>query len=131
MITLSDDTTTIALPYDLDWTDRTELPIKQATTRSVTGKLIVMTGVGLYGRPITLQPPQGGGWWDAGNEAQIMAWLAEPEKRLTLNWRGEIHTVMFDQTEARPYESEPVFYRTDSGPDRFVLPTFRLTTLEP
>ena len=131
MITLSDGTTTLELPYDLDWTDRTELPIQQSITRSLTGKLIAMSAVAQYGRTITLEPPTQGGWWPESNEAQVMEWIGEPEKKLTLVWRGETHAVMFRHTEARPYESAPVFYTTTPGDGDFIMPTFRLLTVEP
>jgi hypothetical protein len=129
--TLSDGITTVELPYDIDWTDRTELPIEQATKRSVTGKLIVMSAVGQYGRNITLEPPARGGWWPANKEPKILEWLAEPEKKLTLAWRGETHAVMFRHTEARAYESELVFYTVSPGEGDFIMPTFRFLTMEP
>lgn len=129
-VTLSDGTTALNLPYDLIWSDRNTLPVAQSSTRSVTGKLILMSAIGEYGRPITLVPPSRGGWWQNPNEDKIREWLATPEKKLTLNWRGETHTVMFRQTEGTPYESEPVFYDVIQGPEYIVRPTLRLITVE-
>lgn len=131
MITLSDGSTVLELPYDLNWIDRAEFPISQSVTRSVTGALIIMTAAGQYGREITLEPPRSGGWWLAENEAQILTWLAIPEKRLTLDVRGDIHAVMFRQSDARAYESTPVFYSANPGPDHYIIPTFRFLTVEP
>ncbi|UDL03971.1 hypothetical protein [Marinobacter sp. CA1] len=131
MITLSDGTATVEIPYDLAWTDRTWSPVAQSVTRSVTGAAIIMAASSLYGRPITLQAPARGGWMLVSNEAQIIAWHNEPGLKLVLDFHGETHTVRFAHHNGLGYESTPVRYQVDPGPDHLVIPTFRFITVEP
>ena len=131
MITLSDGTTTLALPAELDWTDRNWSPVAQSLTRSVTGSTIIMTGVRQHGRPITLEPPADAGWWSITNEAQIRAWLADPEQTLTLTLRGTSYNVRWRLYDGDAYSSEHINYTVGPGEDHQVAPTFRFFTVEP
>ena len=54
-ISLSDGTTTLALPPDLEWQDEFDwTPVEHSTDYSNTGSLIVHEGERQDGRPITL-----------------------------------------------------------------------------
>ena len=130
-ITLSDDTTTIELPEDLRWSDRNWSPVEQSFTRSVTGKPIIMVDASQYGRPITLQAPDRGGWMLATKEPQIITWHNTPGQKLTLNFHGEIHVVQFRHHDGQGYESTPLRFLINPGPDHQVIPTFRFITVEP
>jgi|TARA_Y100000114_G_C11763926_1_gene331898 hypothetical protein len=131
-ITLSDGSVTIELPEDLIWSDRLSWsPVTQTMTRGLTGAPIIMYDVAQYGRPITLEPPAGGGWMLATNEPQITAWHNAPGQKLTLDFHGEQHTVQFAHHDGPGYESTPLRYQINPGPDYKVIPIFRFITVEP
>lgn len=130
-ITLTDGMQTVTLPNDLHWSDRHWSAVSQSFTRGLTGKPIIMMAQRQYGRPITLQAPEDGGWMRLSEEAQILQWHNTPGQVLTLNYHGEVHSVQFRHYESPGYESEQVFYLVNPGPDHFVIPTLRLITVEP
>lgn len=131
MITLSDGTNSIELPEDLNWADRTWSPVAQSFTRSVTGKAIIQVAAAQLGQPITLQAPDRGGWMLATKEPQILEWHNEPGQKLTLDFHGETHTVQFRHHDGQGYESTPLRFQINPGPDHQVIPTFRFITVEP
>tara|TARA_Y100001001_G_scaffold53680_1_gene50095 strand:- start:8886 stop:9281 length:396 start_codon:yes stop_codon:yes gene_type:complete len=131
VITLSDGTNTVELPEDLNWIDRTWSPVSQSFTRSVTGKAIIQVSAAQLGQPITLQAPDRGGWMLATKEPQILAWHNEPGQKLTLDFHGETHTVQFRHHDGLGYESTPLRFQINPGPDHRVIPTFRFITVEP
>lgn len=131
-ITLSDGTNTIEIPPEMNWSDRTWSPVSQSVTRSVTGKLIVMSAAAQGGRPITLEAPARGGWMLKSVEPQIVEWHNTPEQKLTLDYHGESHAVQFRHHDGLGYESVPAtHYVINPGPDYKVIPTFRFITVEP
>ena len=130
-ITLTDGTNTVELPEDLKWSDRTWSPVEQRFTRGLTGAPIIMVDAAQYGRPITLEAPERGGWMLATAEPQILTWHNTPGQALTLDYRGEIFTVQFRHHNGPGYESTPVRYQINPGPDHQVIPTFRFITVEP
>jgi len=130
-ITLSDGINVVELPEDLNWTDRNWSPVAQAFTRSVTGKVIIQEAQSQQGRPITLEPPVGGGWMLATAEPQITLWHNTPGQKLTLGFHGETHTVQFRHHDGQAYSSTPVRFEINPGPDYRVIPTFRFITVEP
>ena len=131
MITLSDGTNTVELPEDLNWIDRTWSPVSQSFTRSVTGKAIIQVAAAQLGQPITLQAPDRGGWMLATKEPQILEWHNAPGQKLTLDFHGETHTVQFRHHDGQGYESTPLRFQINPGPDHQVIPTFRFITVEP
>lgn len=131
MITLSDGTNTVELPEDLNWSDRTWSPVAQSFTRGLTGAPIIMADAAQYGRPITLEAPERGGWMIATAEPQILTWHNAPGQTMTLDFHGETHTVQFRHHDGLGYESTPVRYQINPGPDHRVIPTFRFITVEP
>lgn len=132
MITLSDGTNTVELPEDLVWSDRRSWsPVTQTMTRGLTGAPIIMCAANEYGRPVTLEAPDNGGWMLATNETQIAEWYNAPGQTLTLDFHGEQHAVQFAHHDGPGYESTPIRYQIDPGPDYKVIPTFRFITVEP
>jgi len=131
VITLSDGTNTVELPEDLNWIDRTWSPVSQSFTRSVTGKAIIQVAAAQLGQPITLQAPDRGGWMLATKEPQILEWHNEPGQKLTLDFHGETHTVQFRHHDGLGYESTPLRFQINPGPDHRVIPAFRFITVEP
>ena len=132
MITLSDGTNTIPLPYDLFWEDEHWAAVEQTATRSVTGKLILQSMPRVAGRPITLVPPPGGngGWMPLANQAQITDWLNTPGQLLTLTLQGTEYPVQFRHHDGQAYESEAVLWYVDMQPTDWVIPTLRFITVE-
>ena len=80
---------------------------------------------------VQLQAPDRGGWMLATKEPQILAWHNEPGQKLTLDFHGETHTVQFRHHDGLGYESTPLRFQINPGPDHRVIPTFRFITVEP
>ena len=95
-ITLSADATVLELDPDLYWSDEHWSPVVQSTEPSVTGALIIDTGLMQAGRPITLEPEDDrSGQMTRVVLDQLRAWAAEPGLVLTLTLRGTTRSVMF------------------------------------
>jgi hypothetical protein len=130
--TLSDGTTTLAIPYDLVWTDEGEWnAVEQTITRGLTGALIIQQGIRTHGRPITLEPDGNvTGWWPRSHIAQAQTWADAAEQVLTLTWRGVAYTVQFRHEGTTPgFEWTPLRPFADPSATDHVLPTFRLITV--
>ncbi len=102
MKTLTDGTTSVALPNNLDWVDEFNWqPVQQATQYSLSGALLVDEDIRLAGRPITLSP-------GADNMAampkdvldQIKVWASVVDQQLTLNISGTDYAVRFHHANA-------------------------------
>lgn len=129
LITLSDGITTVELPYDLVWTDEFSwAATEQAVTRGLTGAPIVQVMARIAGRPITLTPPDAGGWMPRSTWSQIQIWLDAPGQRLTLTLRGVAHLVVFRHQDTGA-EAEPLFHYADPDGADYVRPTFRFLTV--
>lgn len=109
MTTLSDGTTTVALPDALAWTDEfTWTPVVHTVERTLTGGLIVFPSVRINGRPITLaQQADGGPWVLRPALLQLQAWAAVPGQVLTLTLRGVAQAVMLRHQDGA-LEATPV-----------------------
>lgn len=114
-ITLSDGTTTIDLPADLEWQDEFDwTPVEQSTEYSLTGALIVQSGAMQAGRPITLYGGREGAWIKRAKLEQLYAMASVSGLQMTLQLWGRTFTVMFRET---PLNAEPIRRLADPGPD--------------
>lgn len=130
-ISLAAGGVTLQLDPDLHWSDEFSWnAVEQAVERSVTGALIVYTGIRTGGRPITLQPADdGSAWMPRATLAQLQAWEANAALTLTLNLRGVDRTVVFRRHDGVPIEARPVQFVADPLPGGFgdwYLVTLRL-----
>jgi len=130
-ITLSDGTTTISLPDDLQWTDEHDWqPVEQTYTRGLTGSGIIQAQAKSAGRPITLEPPaENGAWWTRAGVASLQTWLATPDKTLTLSLYGASYTVKFRHHDAPAVSARPVIFFSDVVDSHYVLVTIKLITV--
>ncbi len=95
-LTLSDGTTLLTLPDDLEWADEHAWqPVAQSTGYSLTGALVVETASKQTGRPITLTGDADRAWLSRAQVDQLMAWAAVAGKVLTLTLRGASRSVVF------------------------------------
>lgn len=100
-ITLTKDSTVLALPPDLIWSDElTWSPVAQSTERGIWGTLIVDAMARNGGRPITLVGDGDSAWILRNDLLVLKAWAAIPGQRFTLSVRGEVFTVIFDHGTA-------------------------------
>jgi hypothetical protein len=117
MITLTRGTESLVLDPDLYWQDEHAWhPVVQSVERSITGALIVQVagGVGLPGRPITLQPEDDtSAWMTQENLATLQAWAAVPQQTFQLLLRGVSRAVMFRHQDAPAIEARPVVHFSD------------------
>lgn len=113
-ITLTNGAASMALPPDLIWTNEFQwTPIVQASERSITGALILDTGVKTGGRPIVLQGAENTAWLlRAEARALLDAWVSLPGQVFTLTLNGRALQVVFDH-EAGPLELKPVVDYSD------------------
>lgn len=105
----------IALPDDLIWIDELEwTPVQQSEEHSLTGALIVQTGVKQAGRPITLRGDSDSGWITRQNLLTLYAKLTgTPPFILTLN-DNRTFNVRFRHQET-PIGASPVFEFNNPG----------------
>ena len=97
MISLTDGTTTIELPGDLQWTDEFDWsPVEQDAEHSIAGALIIQQGEKLKGRSITLQSG-GGAWIQRDALLALQAYYFAPSQQLTLSLWGNDYAVMFER----------------------------------
>lgn len=96
MITLADNAVTLELPADMAWLDEFSWsPVKQSTTPTVTGSVVIEHSVMQSGRSITLAGGQDRAWISYGDLVQLKSWADEPGLELTLTIRGVARTVVF------------------------------------
>ena len=121
--TLSDGTSTLALPDDLLWTDEFDwAPVANATARSVTGRLLVEAAGLTGGRPITLTGGDDYGWIDRSTLEALHAWAGRPAVAFTLTLRGVQRSVIFATAPQGAIEAKPVVdYALPEPADDYVV----------
>lgn len=108
MGTLTLDATVIDLPDDLAWPGEFAWPaVAQKKTYSITGSLIVESGLKKAGRTIVLQSDDGTAWLPRLDVEALRTLKELPGAVMVLVFRGQTFNVMFDQ-EAGALESQPV-----------------------
>jgi len=128
-ITLSDGTSTIDLPPELQWKDEFDWSsVEHSTDYSLTGNLVVQEGVKQDGRPITLYGGEEGAWSDREQVQVLMLMSSVPNKVMTLTLWGRTFNVMF----RRPaLEAKPLFRKADPAlSDQYAL-TINLMEVNP
>lgn len=116
----------LILPEDLIWIDEFNwTPVQQSEEFTVTGALIIDSGIKQAGRKMTMQGGVDYAWIDRGNLKILYDLLpANAEMTLTLN-DARVFTVIFDH-QAQPIESSPIIdYSTPIDADKNAL-TVRL-----
>lgn len=101
VITLSDGTTTVTLPADLEWSDEYAWqPVEQSIEFSVTGAVIIEHSTRLAGRPITLSGDSNRCILTRATLDQLDTWAGTTAQQLTLTLRAVARTVLFAQPNA-------------------------------
>jgi hypothetical protein len=128
-ITLSDGTTTLNLPSDLDWRDEFAwTPVEHSTDYSLAGNLVVQEGSRQDGRPITLFGGRQAAWIARADLEQLHAMASVPGQPLTLSLWGDSYNVIFRRP---PMDVEPIFRVADAGPDHLYAITINLMEINP
>jgi hypothetical protein len=128
-ITLSDGTTTLTLPADLDWRDEFAwTPVEHSTEYSLAGNLVVQEGSRQDGRPITLFGGRDGAWISRADLEQLYAIASVPGQQLTLSLWGMSFNVMFRRP---PIEVEPIRRQANSDPNDQYAITINLMEINP
>lgn len=122
--TLTYSGTTIPLPPDLSWPNEFWSPVKQAKEFSITGSLIVDSGVATAGRPITLQGGESFGWMARSTVSTLATWAAVPGAQMVLSVRGTTFNVIFDH-DATGFEPTPVVDYADPQSTDWYTATLR------
>lgn len=120
----------IILPDDLIWVDELEwTPVQQSEAYTLTGALVLETGVKQAGRPITLQGDGESAWITRATLLSLYAKLtAAPPYTLTLN-DARTFSVAFRHGQA-PIQAQPVIdYNTPADADYYSGLTLRLMEL--
>lgn len=95
-ITLSDETLTVVLPPDLQWTDEFGwTPVEHSTDYSLDGALVIQEATRQDGRPITLYGGTEGAWATRQQVLALYSLASEPGKQMTLDLWGRTFNVMF------------------------------------
>lgn len=98
----------IELPRNLVWGDRFDYcPIKQTTSKTVTGHVVIQRGRMVEGRPITLTGAKQSAWLKQ-SEADALAALRLLDDPLTLVYAGDTFKVRFNLSDANHLPIRPV-----------------------
>lgn len=115
----------IDLPPELFWSDEFKWnKVKGTKARTITGALVVQTGVAVKGRPITLVAPNDMNWISRAQLELLTDWSENPAlvMELKLNYEG-VPTKTFDVSfdyEENPIDAEPVSsYESPKPEDEF------------
>ncbi|WP_333873052.1 hypothetical protein [Methylobacter sp.] len=111
----------IELPEDLIWSDEFAWnPVQRTKSYTLTGALVLETGVKQAGRPITLVGGADAAWIDRTTLTALQTKLATDETMtLTLN-DARVFSVVFESDQ--PIEATPVIdYSTPAGTDWYSL----------
>lgn len=96
-ISITDGTTTIELPADLQWSDEFDWSdVEQSKEYSLTGALVVQQGVKATGRPITLQS-NGASWVTRSTVEALQAFYNAPDQTFTLSIDGTDYPFQFER----------------------------------
>lgn len=129
-MTLSDGTTTLALPGGLQWTDRAWSPVVQSAQYCFGGQYVVQSAALLGGRPITLQSGQRSAYLSQAQRDQLRAWAAIAGQELTLaDLRGEPDYVVCFRHQDQALELEPIDQDNDAHDATRWRGTIRLAVL--
>ncbi len=109
---LTDGTTPLTLPDDLEWSDEYAwLPVEQSIDYSVTGALIVDVGTKQAGRLITLRGDDKTAWLTRTEVDALRAWAAVPGQGLTLTLAdARVFEVAFRHHDAPALDATPVLF---------------------
>lgn len=120
----------IDITNNLVWRDEfTHNQVEQVSERSLTGGLIIQSGVKLFGRPVTLE-----GWLPRSAVDALHAVEAIPSRVMQLTLAdGRQFSVVFDRSRGIALDARPVFEYTKSStvPNWQYMTTLRLITVEP
>jgi hypothetical protein len=120
--TLTYNTTTITLPTDLLWVDEFDWsPVEYVSRYSVTGALLVNSGLKLTGRPITLLAGQSWGWVNRTTALAVQTLAALQSPALVLVYRGTTYQVTW-ATQGTPFVATPlVDFSNPQAESRYIL----------
>lgn len=128
MIQLSNGTTTITLPPDLQWEDEFDWSaVEQEKDYSLTGALIIQQGTKKKGRPITLISG-GGAWAKRSIVLTIQTFYNTAEQTLTLTLWGAEYAVMFDRPDG--FKAREVSRIANPGVNEWYTITLKLFEVE-
>jgi len=125
----------VALPDSLNWVDeRTWVPVVASYAYSLTGALLVDTGVMQKGRKITLEPAgEDMGWVPRSSVDTLYQWAQSPTRkmRLVLEYPNDTRefVVMFRHSDTA-IESKPVKGFPEPTPDAWYTIALRLIEVE-
>jgi hypothetical protein len=133
--TLSDGTTDVPLPPGLWWADElTFSPVAQSVEYSITGAVIVQSGVKLSGWKIDLAPiaPDADTLLALSAWQQVQAWARVPEQQLTLtDAAGTAYEVVFRHDESPALSAAPLWPgEADQPADLVRITSIKLLTVE-
>ena len=103
----------VEFPKDMYWVDEfLWTPVEQTEDYSVTGSLLIDSGVKQAGRPITIQPFSNAYSWVKRSvvlQLQALSEIQDKEMTLTLD-DGRTFTVRFRHGDGKPFEARPRFH---------------------
>lgn len=115
-------TTTVPLSDDFDFPEQYSWnALQMRKSYSVTGALIVQTGLKQTGRAITLRGDEQHAWVSRANLDTLRTLAATPGALLTLVFRGVTYSVIFDN-DAGAIEATPVAdFDNEDAADFFIV----------
>lgn len=110
------------LPTDLVWIDEFDwTPVEQSEQHTLTGGLIIDSGIKQAGRPMTLKGGEDAAWVVRENLKTLYAKLDDDASMTLTLGDGRVFTVRFDHKN-QPIESQPIIdYAVPEDADNYTL----------
>lgn len=125
-ITITDGTTPLTLPDDLDWSDEyTWQQVEQSAEYTLTGALVVESATKQAGRPITLEGADDRAWMTRATLEQLHAWEQQAGLVLQLTVRGVQRDVVFRHQDKGIDNVAQIMFYSDPQADTWYRCTLR------
>lgn len=120
----------ISLSPSLQWTDRYDhSPVLQETQRTLSGNLVVWHSGINKGRPISLTATTDTGWFTGAMVTAIQAIAGVSGGQYTLDWHGEVFTVMFAHDAGSSVTFSPLLFKVPQLDADYFTGTVKLFTV--
>jgi len=118
---------TISLPPGLRWSDKYGwTPVRQETTISLSGSLIIEEAAQLAGRPITLSGGERRCWCQRSLVDQLYATLQDAGRQMTLDLDADGSRTVVWRRDRSPLEVVPLIdYDQDGDSDLYAIIALR------
>lgn len=120
----------VALSGSMQWPNKwAYAPVAQEVLTTLGGNAVVYSKALQGNRPITLEAKEDTGWITHDMVTAIAAMASVPGSVYTLNFHGEVFSVVFAHHDGPPIDLRPLQPRAEPKPDDYYVGTIKLITV--